>query len=240
MKKPKVLVFTGAGVSAESGIQTFRDAVNGLWNNHKIEDVCTPEAWKKNPTLVLNFYNERRSQLKVVEPNLAHTLLADLETFFEVTIVTQNVDDLHERAGSSKVIHLHGELRKVRSSTDPQYIIPFEEDVQLGDLCPKGGQLRPHIVWFGEYLEEQNLQAAQKAAEEAEIGIIVGTSLQVYPANEIPTHLNNGSTLYIIDPKEVILPGFRNTDIEVFQVNANATVGVGAVYKAMLDKLQGS
>jgi len=144
----KILVFTGAGVSKESGIETFRDSAESLWNNHRIEDVATAEAWRKDKELVLDFYNQRRKQLKEVEPNLAHDLIAKLEEKYQVTVVTQNVDNLHERAGSTNVIHLHGELTKVRSTLNPNLVYDWHDDCSLGDKCEKGSQLRPHIVWF--------------------------------------------------------------------------------------------
>jgi NAD-dependent deacetylase len=150
--KKKILVFSGAGVDKESGVETFRDSQDGLWNNNKIEDVATPDGWRRNKEKVLDFYNMRRAQLKEVEPNLAHQIIADLENEFDVTVVTQNVTNLHERAGSTKIIHLHGELTKVRSTLDSTLIYDWTEDCNLGDKCEKGSQLRPHIVWFGENL----------------------------------------------------------------------------------------
>ena len=156
-KKKKVVVLTGAGISAESGISTFRDA-GGLWEGYDVMEVASPEGWAKNPALVLDFYNQRRRQLKEVEPNAAHRALVRLEPHYDTVIVTQNVDDLHERAGSSRIIHLHGELKKVRSTTDPSLVYHWEDDLHLGDTCEKGSQLRPHIVWFGEDVPETSLQ----------------------------------------------------------------------------------
>lgn len=205
MYMKKILIFSGAGVSKESGIDTFRDTKDGLWNNYKIEDVATPDGWRKNREVVLDFYNARRAQLKDVKPNLAHQLIADLEKDFDVTVVTQNVDNLHERAGSTNIIHLHGELTKSRStfpgSTDTY---DCQGDINLGDKCPKGSQLRPHIVWFGEDLDGGNLLNAEKAAVECDICIIVGTSMQVFPANQIPLLVKDNTPIYYVDPGESV------------------------------------
>src|SRR5688572_15885710 len=175
----KVVVLTGAGVSAESGIRTFRDA-GGLWEGNKIEDVATPEAWHRQPQIVLDFYNERRKQLLTVEPNAAHMALVNLEATHEVIIITQNVDDLHERAGSSKVIHLHGELIKARSCKDERLVYDCKTEIQLGDTCEKGSQLRPHIVWFGEMVPL--LSDAIEEITDTDIVLVIGSSMQVYPA----------------------------------------------------------
>lgn len=193
----KIVVLTGAGISAESGIKTFRDS-DGLWENHRIEDVATPEAWQRNPALVLEFYNQRRRQLLEVVPNAGHLGLVELAATFDVEIITQNVDDLHERAGSDKVLHLHGELRKVRSETHPELVYDWDEDVKIGDFCPKGGQLRPHIVWFGESVPM--LEPAAEIAYEADIFIIIGTSLQVYPAASLMMYARPDIPYYYIDP----------------------------------------
>lgn len=201
--RKKILVFSGAGVSKESGIETFRDSKQSLWNNFKIEDVATIDAWRKDKELVLKFYNERRAQLKVVQPNLAHRLIAELENEFDVTVVTQNVDDLHERSGSTNVIHLHGELTKVRSTLDPTLIYDWVEDVNIGDKCDKGSQLRPHICWFGEMLNQDYVNKAIKAAEQCDYCIIVGTSLQVSPANEIPFLTGVEVPIYYIEPSNI-------------------------------------
>lgn len=175
----KVVVFTGAGVSAESGLQTFRDS-DGLWNQYSVYDVATPQAWEKNPKLVLDFYNERRKNAMVAEPNAAHQAIARLEDKFEVVVVTQNVDDLHERAGSSQVIHVHGELNKARSTDDPVLIYDTAgKDIQLGDMCERGFQLRPHIVWFGEEVHNYNI-SAQHIKEAAKV-LVIGSSLSVFP-----------------------------------------------------------
>ena len=194
----RVVVLTGAGVSAESGLKTFRDA-DGLWEGHRVEEVATPDAWEKNPSLVLQFYNVRRQQLQKALPNLAHRLLSDLEKHFKVTIVTQNVDDLHERAGSSNIIHLHGELMKMRSERFSHLVYDCPGDILLGDQCEKGYQLRPHIVWFGESVPL--LEQAVPEFESTDICIIVGTSLQVYPAAGLIRYLPASSHTYYIDPR---------------------------------------
>jgi NAD-dependent deacetylase len=196
--KKKIVVLTGAGISAESGIKTFRDS-DGLWENHHIEDVATPTGWAANPALVLDFYNQRRAQLLQVEPNDGHRALADMERDYDVKIVTQNVDDLHERAGSTQVLHLHGELRKVRSNRYENLVYPWDKDLHLGDLCERGHQLRPHIVWFGEAVPM--LDAAAELAEQADVFLIVGTSLQVYPAAGLMRYAPRNIPVYYIDPR---------------------------------------
>jgi len=181
MSKKKLVVLTGAGMSAESGISTFRGA-GGLWEKHPVEEVATPEGWRRNPQLVLDFYNQRRKQLLTVEPNAGHFALAEFEKYFDVQIITQNVDNLHERAGSTKVLHLHGELTKVRSTGPEEEIFdlsPENYETHLGDKCPKGYQLRPHIVWFGEAVPE--IENAINLAEQADVFLVIGTSLNVYP-----------------------------------------------------------
>jgi len=190
-------VLSGAGISAESGIKTFRD-YNGLWENHRIEDVASPEGFARNPKLVLDFYNARRRQLKEVEPNEAHKILAELENHFDVHIITQNVDDLHERGGSTKIIHLHGELRKARSSSDENEILNWEEDIIIGNLHSDGSQLRPHIVWFGEMVPE--MDNAIKIASEADLFLVIGTSMQVYPAASVIRYAPRHCEIFVIDP----------------------------------------
>ena len=236
----KIAVFTGSGISAESGIQTFRDTVNGLWYNYKVEDVAHKNAWtKKNQARVLEFYNERRSQLANVEPNQAHLDLAKLEQHFEVTIITQNVDDLHERAGSTNVIHLHGELTKVRSTYNPNFIYPWGyKPLNVGDKCIKGSQLRPHVVWFGEELDEELVESAREKIKEADYIVIIGTSLEVYPANKIPFYNNNDEVpIYIIDKE-----GLRNLDDfikarnRVHLLKNTATMGVSSLVKDLINK----
>jgi NAD-dependent deacetylase len=195
----KIVVLSGAGMSAESGISTFRDS-NGLWENHPVEEVATPQAWLKNPTLVLNFYNARRKQLLEVAPNAGHFALVKLEAKYEVQIVTQNVDDLHERAGSSQVMHLHGELMKVRSENNPNLITTLDGwELKIGDLASDGAQLRPHIVWFGE--EVPLIAEAYELVRKTDILIIVGTSLSVYPAASLLHYAPKHCVGYFIDPK---------------------------------------
>ena len=197
----KIVVLTGAGVSAESGIKTFRDA-DGLWEGHDIMEVASPMGWERDRQKVLEFYNLRRRQLKEVQPNAAHLALKELEEKYEVNIVTQNVDDLHERAGSSRVIHLHGELRKVRSCIDEQLVLEWEDDLNEGDLCKLQSQLRPHIVWFGE--EVPRMEEAMEITSEADILIIIGTSMQVYPAAGLMHYTRPGIPIYFIDPKPTV------------------------------------
>ena len=205
MEKKKVLIFTGAGVSAESGVATFRTGDDGLWYNHKIEDVATFDGWRRDKEKVLSFYNMRRAQLKEVEPNLAHKIIADLEKDFDVTVVTQNVDNLHERAGSTNIVHLHGELTKVRSTLDSTLIYDWIEDCNVGDKCEKGSQLRPHIVWFGENLNPKFIERATEVAQECDVCIVVGTSMQVAPANQIPFLTKPNTLIYIVDPSNLDL-----------------------------------
>ena len=195
--KKKLVVLSGAGISAESGIKTFRDS-NGLWENHRVEDVASPEGFARNPQLVLDFYNLRRRQLKEVEPNDAHKILAELENDFDVHIITQNVDDLHERAGSTKVTHLHGELLKARPVNSDGNIIPWEKDLNLGDLNFEGIQLRPHIVWFGEMVPE--MENAVEIASQADIFLVIGTSMQVYPAAGLIHYVPENCEIFVIDP----------------------------------------
>ena len=196
-----LVVLTGAGMSAESGIKTFRDA-DGLWEGHDVMEVASPQGFAKNPELVLDFYNQRRRQLLKVEPNEAHYTLAELEKNYKVSIVTQNVDDLHERSESSNVLHLHGELFKVRSTHNESDIQEWKKDLVLGDLCSKGYQLRPHIVWFGEAVPM--IEKAIGICETADILIIIGTSMQVYPAASLMHYVSNETKIFYIDPKPAI------------------------------------
>lgn len=218
--KKKIVVLTGAGVSAESGITTFRDS-DGLWENHKVEDVASIEGWYRNPAMVLDFYNQRRAQLAEVKPNAAHLAIAYLEKEYDVTVVTQNVDNLHERAGSTRIIHLHGELTKVRPENCCNEMDGFSEEtvfdigagpVHIGDLAPNGAQLRPHIVWFGEAVPK--IEAAIDAVEAADMLLIVGTSLQVYPAAGLYRYAGMDTPIYIIDPKGVPVRDPRVTHIK--------------------------
>ena len=216
----KIVVLTGAGVSAESGINTFRDA-NGLWEGHDVMEVATPQGFQRNPDLVLNFYNERRRQLFKVSPNMAHRALVLLEEHYDVSIITQNVDDLHERAGSSKVIHLHGELLKARCSHNPSKIVDWKTDIKIGDLSEDGNQLRPHIVWFGE--EVPLLEKAANITQAAQILIIIGTSMQVYPAASLIHYVSRDTPIYFIDPK----PNISQTDFNGLTIiQASAVNGV--------------
>ena len=226
----KIVVLTGAGISAESGISTFRDS-DGLWENHRIEDVATPEGWRRNPALVQEFYNQRRRRLAEVVPNAGHLALVELEKKFAVHIVTQNVDDLHERAGSSHVLHLHGELRKVRSERHEELVYEWDKDVTMGDVCERGAQLRPHIVWFGEAVPLLE-QAAQLAAT-ADIFIIVGTSLQVYPAASLMVYAPPHIPVYYVDPRPQV--NFELGRMRGLQVLAEpATLGLPKVVAELL------
>ncbi len=199
--KKKIVVLTGAGISAESGISTFRDS-DGLWEHYRVEDVATHEAYERDPELVLNFYNERRRQLFQAQPNEAHRQLVRLEEKYDVRIITQNIDDLHERAGSTHVLHLHGELTKGRSDRNPDLIVEVgDKDIRLGDKAPDGTQLRPHIVWFGEAVP--NIEPAAALCEGADIFIVVGTSMAVYPAAGLIHYVQHGVPCYVVDPKEV-------------------------------------
>lgn len=200
MKDRKIVVFSGAGISAESGLGTFRDS-GGLWEKYKIEEVATPEAWNRNPEMVTEFYNMRRKQCYEAKPNSAHYAIAKLEEKFEVEIITQNIDDLHERAGSKNVLHLHGEINKVKSSgpnAEKEYFLQKEWEVKMGDTCPDGYQLRPHVVWFGE--EVPMLEKAIYLIQDASIVITVGTSLKVYPAAGIVYYAPKNAIYYLIDP----------------------------------------
>ena len=212
----KIVVLTGAGISAESGIKTFRDA-DGLWEGHDIMEVASPLGWKKNPELVLDFYNKRRAQLLTVKPNKAHEILAELEAHFDMHIITQNVDDLHERAGSNKIVHLHGELLKVRSISNEDFVIDWKQDLNLGDFDLEGNQLRPHIVWFGE--DVPMIENAIDIVETADILIIIGTSLQVYPAAGLMNYVDQNVPVYYIDPNPAIIYDLPN-ELKVLPLTA--------------------
>lgn len=215
--KKKIVVLTGAGMSAESGVSTFRDA-NGLWENHDIMDVASPEGWKRNPALVLDFYNKRRAQLKEVKPNRGHEILAELEKDFDIEIITQNVDNLHERAGSTNVLHLHGELTKVRSTMNENHILNWTEDLHLGDVDYNGNQLRPHIVWFGEPVPA--IEQAIEIIKDADIVLIIGTSLQVYPAAGLMHYAKSHVPVYYIDPNPATIYELANP-LEVLAMSAS-------------------
>lgn len=224
----RIVVLTGAGVSAESGLKTFRDN-DGLWNNHRVEEVATPEAWAADRELVLEFYNQRRKQLFECEPNPAHYALAELQEKYDVQIITQNVDDLHERAGSRQVLHLHGELKKVRSTIDPDYVTELPGwELKAGDYCPKGGQLRPHIVWFGEPVP--NISLAAEIARTADILMVIGTSMQVYPAAGLIHYAPVESMKYYIDPA-----AHENRMVENLKtIREKAGIGVPELVKELL------
>lgn len=199
MNNKKIVILTGAGISKESGIETFRDSKTSIWNNHKVEDVATPMGFLKNPELVLEFYNQRRRQLAGVEPNQAHIDLATLEDYYDVQIITQNIDDLHERAGSSNILHLHGSLTEAKTNMDPEKIRDIGyEDISLGDVDEEGYQLRPNVVWFGESVTK--LTDAERILKTADIYAIIGTSLEVYPASMFHRQVPQGTPIYLIDP----------------------------------------
>ena len=225
--KKKIVVLTGAGISAESGIKTFRDS-DGLWEGHNVLDVATPEGWQKNPALVLDFYNKRRQELKTVKPNEAHLILADLENDFDVQIITQNVDNLHEKAGSTNILHLHGELTKVRSVANNNYVLDWFEDLNLGDFDDKGNQLRPHIVWFGE--DVPAIETAVEIISTADVVIIVGTSLQVYPAASLMNFAPEDCPIYYIDPNPAIV---SNEPLNFKIIEAIASKGMKIVAKEL-------
>lgn len=221
----KVVILSGAGMSAESGLKTFRDS-NGLWEGHDVMEVASPQGFQKNPQIVLDFYNQRRRQLQQVQPNQAHIEIANLEKEHEVTVITQNVDDLHERAGSSHVIHLHGELLKVRSSYDENSILDWRIDLHVGDNCEQGHQLRPHIVWFGEPVPLMDVAA--NWVSNADAIIIVGTSMQVYPAAGLMYYAKNDSTIYFVDPN----PSIRSSD-NIIVFAEKATTGIPKVVRLL-------
>jgi NAD-dependent deacetylase len=217
MAKQKLVVLTGAGISAESGLQTFRDS-NGLWENYRIEDVATPRAWRRNPELVLDFYNKRRKNVREALPNAAHYGVADLEKQFDVHIITQNIDDLHERAGSTKVMHLHGEIFKMRSERNEHLIYPIEGDIKLGDKGQDGGQLRPHIVWFEEPVPM--IEEAIPIMQSADVFVLIGSSLVVYPAAGLIDYVPQHVSKYVIDRQ------IPDTSYSVIPIEKPATEGI--------------
>lgn len=224
----KLIVLTGAGMSAESGIRTFREA-GGLWEEYDVTEVASPMGWWKNRDLVLRFYNERRRQLAECQPNKGHTGLAELENYFDVHIITQNIDNLHERAGSKKVLHLHGELTKSRSTADPSLVYDIGyKDINPGDKCEKGSQLRPHIVWFGEQVPM--MDEAVSITETADIFVVIGTSLNVYPAAGLINHAPAGASLWLIDPNEVYVPVNRKVEV----IRKGASDGVAELKQRLL------
>ena len=219
MSKPHLVVLTGAGISAESGLRTFRDS-DGLWEGYAIEDVATPRAWRRDPRLVLDFYNTRRRDVRAAVPNAAHHALAELEEDYDVTVITQNIDDLHERAGSSRIIHLHGEILKMRSDRDESLVYPILEDMEDGGLAPDGGLLRPHIVWF-----EEPVPLIARAAEvtrTADVFLVVGTSLQVYPAAGLIDLAPASVPKYVVDKKIPVVAAYSN----LYLIEQPATVGM--------------
>lgn len=229
----KIVVLTGAGISAESGIKTFRDS-DGLWETHRVEDVATPQAWKKDPKLVLDFYNARRKQLFEVAPNAAHLALKKLEEQFDVQIITQNVDNLHERAGSSNVLHLHGVLTQARSAVDPSLVYDIgDKMIKMGDQCEKGSQLRPHIVWFGEAVP--NIEPAAKIVSKADILIIVGTSLLVYPAAGLIYYAAAHAPKFYIDPAAAHIAEVKNLTV----VKEKAGTGTPRIVEQLLQSAHG-
>lgn len=224
----KLVVLTGAGISAESGIKTFRDS-DGLWENYKIEDVATPMAWRKDPELVQTFYNERRKQVLEAKPNKAHTLLVELEKYFNVHIITQNIDNLHEKAGSKNILHLHGEITKARSTLDPALITKIDGwELKMGDKCAKGSQLRPHIVWFGEAVPK--MDEATLIAESADIMLVIGTSLQVYPAAGLIHFAASQTPVFCIDPNLLTI----DKSVDAIQIKDKATSGLAGLMDRLI------
>lgn len=224
----KVVVFSGAGISAESGLRTFRDS-DGLWEEYRIEDVATPQAWARDPRLVLKFYDMRRAQVLAAQPNAAHRAIAELERYCDVEVVTQNIDDLHERAGSSRVLHLHGEILKARSSGDPAHVVPIQgAELPFGARCSKGHQLRPHIVWFGE--EVPLLPEAAEVVAQADVLLVVGTSLQVWPAAGLVHAAPRHARVVLVDPRPAPT-GLRGVRV----VQATASQGVPAVVRELVE-----
>ena len=226
----KLVVFTGAGISAESGLKTFRDA-DGLWEGYHVEDVATPEAWRKNPELVQQFYNERREQVLKAQPNEAHKVIASLEDFFEVSVITQNIDDLHERAGSSSVIHLHGIITKSQSDLDPELNYPIlGSELNMGDFCELGSQLRPHVVWFGEAVPM--IEDAAVLCANADVFVLIGTSLAVYPAAGLLQFVPTDCKKYIVDPKIPPVQSYRN----IIPIEENAVKGMKKVKEILINE----
>lgn len=227
MNKKKIVFFSGAGMSAESGIKTFRDT-GGLWEEYRIEDVATFDAWVKNQDLVQDFYNHRRKQVMEAKPNEGHKLVAELQKKFDVQVITQNIDDLHERAGSKKVLHLHGEIMKSRSTVNNNLVYPLKHwEIKAGDVCEIGSQLRPHIVWFGEDVPE--MDNATKLVEEADVFITIGTSLNVYPAANLMHVVHKDIPKYLVDPGDFNLDYIKNLTI----IKATAVEGMKVLSKKL-------
>lgn len=226
----KIVVFTGAGISEESGLKTFRDA-GGLWENYRIEEVATPEGWHRNPKMVLDFYNQRRKQIIHARPNAAHEAVARLQDKYDVEVITQNIDNLHERAGSRKILHLHGEIMKARSTADPNLVYDLNsEEIKYGDKCEKGSQLRPHIVWFGETVPE--MEKAYFIAQKADIFIVIGSSLNVYPAAGVVDFAPANILKFLVDPAD--LSSFTTKDFIVIREKAGK--GMTEIAKRLLEK----
>ncbi len=229
-KMKKLVVLTGSGISAESGIRTFRE-MGGLWEEYDVHEVASPQGWAKDMDLVLRFYNERRKQLLDAKPNAGHTGLAGLEEYFDVEIITQNVDDLHERAGSHKILHLHGELKKVRSTQDPSLVYELDGwELNRGDTCEKGSQLRPHIVWFGEAVPL--IEDAVEITQKADAFAVIGTSLLVYPAAGLLDYVSRDVPIYLIDPNEIPIPRHREVDF----IMKKASSGVPILKERLLKR----
>lgn len=227
--KKKLVVLTGAGISAESGLKTFR-GTDGLWEGYNILDVATPEAWTKNPELVQRFYNERRRQVLIAQPNSAHFALVKLEEYFDVTIITQNIDDLHERAGSTKVLHLHGVITYAQSDSNSSLTYPIiGTEIKTGDLCELGSQLRPHVVWFGETVPM--IEPAVLLCRDAELFMVIGTSLAVYPAAGLIDYVAEDVIKYIIDPKIPSVNHYQN----LIKVEKAATAGLAEIFEILID-----
>ena len=229
----KIVILSGAGMSADSGLKTFRDA-DGLWEGHDVMEVASPQGFARNPELVLDFYNQRRRQLREAKPNAGHLALVELEAVYDVSIVTQNVDDLHERAGSSDVIHLHGELFKIRSTGNPQDVREWKEDICIGDLCEQGHQLRPHIVWFGE--DVPLLHQAAELTQQADLLIVIGTSMQVYPASSLIHYTRTGIPKFFIDPNPTI-SAYQYDDLDI--IAERAAVGVPTLVADLVGRARG-
>lgn len=225
----RIVVFTGAGTSAESGLKTFRDS-GGLWEEHDVYRVATPEAWEADPALVLEFYNMRRHQVASAQPNAAHRALCELEKAYDVQIITQNIDDLHERSGSKNVLHLHGEIFKARSTADESLLYEVKGSLKLGDTCEKGSQLRPHVVWFGEAVPL--FAHASSIMQTADIVMIIGTSLNVYPAANLIYHTQPGTPIYLIDPAEMEHPVIPHLHV----IKERASVAVPALVVRLLEQ----
>lgn len=230
MAKKKLVVLTGAGMSAESGIATFR-GVDGLWEGHDVTEVASPEGWEANRELVLDFYNQRRKNVMEAKPNKGHLIIKELEQWFDVCIITQNIDNLHEKAGSSRVVHLHGEIMKSRSTGDPSLVYDMDSwELNMGDVCAKGHQLRPHIVWFGEMVPMMDTAVA--LTEIADIIVIVGTSMVVYPAAGLVHHAPHGTPIYVVDPNKPPVHGIK----DVRFIEEPATTGMEVLKQELLEK----